>query len=42
MGMMSAWWVRRSTIDTTQAAFGNTSPHSLKARLEVRMVLFFS
>ena len=39
---ISALCMRRSTIETTQAALGKTSRHSLKARLVVTMVLFCS
>jgi hypothetical protein len=35
MARTSALWTRRSTRETTQAAFGKTSRHSAKGRLVV-------
>src|SRR6516165_11736748 len=42
MTTISELWTRRSTKETTQAAFGNTSLHSTKGRFVVTTVLFFS
>ena len=42
MARTSALWTRRSTRETTQAAFGKTSRHSANGRLVVTSVLLCS
>ena len=42
MATISALCIRRSTMETTQAALGNTSRHSANGRLVVTSVLFCS
>jgi hypothetical protein len=42
MGMISAWWTRRSTRETPQEALGKTWFHSAKGLLVVIRVDFSS